>query len=77
MSEPRAALDREAQRVHLLEIPVVWFAFQLVEWAIVVGLVWAVVPKTWPTPLLWAIWIFVLAAIATLNFSIRRRFIPR
>ena len=67
----------EIPRPHLLEIPFVWFAVQLVEWAIVVALVWTVVPRTWPMPLLWAIWILVLGAVATVNYSIRRRFIPR
>jgi hypothetical protein len=77
VSEPEATGRADDQRIHLLEIPVVWFGLQLVEWAIVVGLIWPFVPPTWPVPLQAAVWVVVLGAVTALNFAIRRRFVPR
>lgn len=67
----------EPARPHLLEIPVVWFAVLLAEWAILGPLLWALVPRRWPDPLEIAAWVVVLVAVTALNYSIRRRFIPR
>ena len=76
MSDPRATDDPDSPRVHPLEIPVVWFAVHLVEFAIVVGLLWPRVPSDWPTPVLVGISILVFGALTALNYVIRRRFIP-
>jgi len=64
-------------RPHLLEIPVVWFGVLLAEWAVLGPLLWALVPRHWPDPLEIGAWLFVLGAVTALNYSIRRRFIPR
>lgn len=79
MTQPRLEDDpvAENQRVHPLEIPLVWFGVLLAEWAILAPLIWALVPRTWPLPALVAIWVLALGAIASLNYAIRRRFIPR
>jgi hypothetical protein len=72
-----ATIDADIQRVRFLEIPVVWFAFQLVEYVIAVGLIWALVPHTWPQPVYWGLWIGTVVALSALNHAVRRRFIPR
>jgi hypothetical protein len=79
MRQPRLedAPIAEHQRVHPLEIPLVWFGVLLAESAILAPLIWAVVPRTWPLPALVAIWVLALGAIGALNYAIRRRFIPR
>jgi hypothetical protein len=68
--------DPEIPRPHVLEIPFVWFGIQLAEWAIVVSLIVAAVPRTWPTGAVVAVWIVALGVVATVNYAIRRRFIP-
>jgi NADH:ubiquinone oxidoreductase subunit 3 (subunit A) len=79
MGHPDLSEDRtrEPQRIHLLEIPFVWFGIQLVELAIVTPLIWALVPRTWPTAVVITAWVVALAVLTALNYSIRRRFIPR
>ena len=66
----------EPARPHLLEIPVVWFALHLVEYAIFVGLISPVAPRTWSTPVMAAISFLVIGGLTALNYAIRRRFIP-
>jgi len=56
---------------------VVWFGVLLAEWAVLGPLLWALVPRHWPDPLEIGAWLFVLGAVTALNYSIRRRFIPR
>jgi hypothetical protein len=63
-------------RVHPLEIPFVWFVLLLVEWAIIARVLVEVVPASWPTGAVVAVWIAALAGVSTLNYAIRRRFVP-
>jgi hypothetical protein len=63
-------------RVHVLEIPVVWFLLQLVEYGALILILRIVVPEDWPLPVTSGLAFALLVAVVLVNYRIRRRFIP-
>ena len=63
-------------RVHVLEIPVVWFLLQLVEFGLLILILRIVVPEDWPLLITSGLALALLAAVVLVNYRIRRRFIP-
>jgi len=64
-------------RAHPLEIPFVWFGLQLIEYAIVWGLITTFLPEAMPGPVGWTLFLVLMVGLTILNYRIRRRFIPR
>lgn len=70
---------REATAVHPLEIPFMWFGLQLIELVVLVPalLFWIPDPGQWPEAARIAVWVVALIGVTVINYTIRRRFIPR
>ena len=68
-----------ALSMHPLEYPLIWFGLQAVELLIMVPalLFWVPDPGVWPEALRAAVWLVTLIGVTFLNYSLRRRFIPR
>jgi hypothetical protein len=75
--EPLPDEESPVPRVHLLEIPFVWFGLQLAEYAIVWLLITRFLPETMPGSVGWTLLIVLMGGLTILNYRIRRRFIPR
>ena len=63
-------------RVHVLEIPVVWFLLQLLEYTLLILVFQSIVPESWPVSIDVSLAVAILGAFAFVNYRIRRRFIP-
>ena len=65
--------------MHPLEYPLIWFGLQAVELLVIVpaSLFWVPDPGVWPEALRAAVWLVALIGVTFLNYSLRRRFIPR
>ena len=65
--------------MHPLEYPLIWFGLQAVELLVIVPalLFWVPDPGVWPEALRAGVWLVVLIGVTFLNYSLRRRFIPR
>ncbi|HET9671665.1 MAG TPA: hypothetical protein VFQ40_02315 [Actinomycetota bacterium] len=65
-----------APRVHPLEVPFVWFVVNLVELALLVVAARTLLPEGLPAWAAVALWVAALAGVWSLNYAIRRRFLP-
>lgn len=70
---------RGATAVHPLEVPFVRFGLQSLELVVLVPalLFWLPDPGQWPEAARIAVWIVALVGLTVINYTIRRRFIPR
>jgi hypothetical protein len=63
-------------RVHPLEVPFVWFAVHLVELALLVVAARTLLPDELPDWTVVTLWVAALVGVWSLNYAIRRRFLP-
>jgi bacteriorhodopsin len=64
-------------KVGPLENPIVWLGIQLAEVILIVALLRALVPDSWPRWIQFAVGIATLVLVTAANYWFRRRFIPQ
>jgi ABC-type transport system involved in multi-copper enzyme maturation permease subunit len=64
-------------RIHPLENPFVWFLLQASEYVVATLLLSLLLPNHLPLGVGLAIFVTLIVGITSLNYAIRRRFIPR